>query len=133
MNSVATVYKWKGFYRPLVKKEITVADPTLQKYTGTYMYENTIANILKREDGYYLYSNGTYMKMHFSSETDFFNTESPVEKKFTRDASGNVNGYSRITDGKLLPPVMKIMNIDTLKGAEDFFNNIGWNYYQQRV
>ncbi len=132
MNSVASVYNWKGFYHPLVKKEITIADSIQQKYTGIYLYENTLAIVLKREDGYYLFSNGKYMKMHFSGETDFFNTESPAEKKFTKDAAGHVNGYTRTKDGEQLPQMVKVMDVDTLKGSDDFFNNIGWTLLENK-
>jgi tetratricopeptide (TPR) repeat protein len=90
------------------------------------LYENTIAAVIKKEDGYYLFSNGSDMKMHFSDETDFFNTESAVEKHFTKDASGYVTGYTRTLISEQLPKAVKVMNVDTLKGSDDFFNNIGW-------
>ena len=127
MNSVAAVYKWKGFYEPVFKKEITLPDQLLQNYAGIYVYENSFDYILKRTDGYYLFANGTYMKIHFSSETDFFNTENTVEKKIIADSTGTVTGYSRTLKGIPLPEAMKVLNPDTLTGKANFFNNIGWN------
>ncbi len=40
LNSVAIVYKWKGFYSPLVKKLASVPDTLLDKYVGEYYNEN---------------------------------------------------------------------------------------------
>jgi len=40
LNSVAKVYQWKDFYKPVVKKLISVPDTLLNKYAGEYYSEN---------------------------------------------------------------------------------------------
>lgn len=132
INSVATVYNWKGYYEPIVKKEIKVADTITQKYSGIYVNENIFINIIKREDGYYLFGEGIYMKMHFSNETDFFNIESTSEKYFINDASGNINALKIIWEGQELPLFVKVKNVDTLIVREDFYNSIGWTLLENK-
>ncbi len=132
MNSIASVYNWKGFYNPIVKKEAKVPDNVLQKYTGTYLIEDNFANISKGKDGYYYTANGDYNKMYFSSETSFFTLESPVEKEFTTDASGKITGFSRSLRGKPFSAAVKVLNPDTLKGSDEFFNTIGWSLLEHK-
>ena len=133
MNSVATVYNWKGFYKPVTKKEVTIPDHILQKYVGLYMVvKDRYTNIMKREDGYYLFADGKYGKMHFTNETDFFNIEFPTEKHFITDAAGNVTGYLRTLNGNKLPQAVKILKPDTLTGSADFFNSAGWNFLENK-
>lgn len=134
INSVASVYDWKGFYNPVTKKEIKVSEKTLQNYAGVYMHmEGRFTVIVKKEDGYYLFADGTYYKMYFSTETDFFNLEIPTEKHFITDASGKVSGYSRSLKGKPLSPGhVKVSDPDTLTGSENFFNIIGWTFLENK-
>ncbi len=126
MNSVASVYNWKGFYTPLVKAEVEVSDAYLQRCRGVYLIEDQFVNIVKKTDGYYLSQDGA-SKMHFSSPDDFFNLESPTEKHLLHDASGNVTGFTRKAKGRLLAEAVKVQNPDTLTGDADLFNSIGWD------
>jgi CubicO group peptidase (beta-lactamase class C family) len=133
INSVATVYDWKGFYEPLHKKVVKVSDKILQKYIGVYVVEkDRFTNIVKKDDGYYLYADGTFSKMHFTNKADFFNMEFSTEKHFIKDASGKVTGYLRTADGKELPSAVKVLNRDTLQGNAEFFNAIGWSFLENR-
>lgn len=126
INSVATIYNWKGFYSPVIKKEIIVDETVLQKYTGIYVNEEDFSQILKKDDGLYLYGNGTLSKMHFSNDTLFFNLESPLDKHFMKDKDGNVKGFTRTKEAEQLPAMVKVMRVDTLQGSPAFFNSIGW-------
>lgn len=132
LNSVATVYDWKGFYTPVLKREIAISDERLQKTVGTYLSPDGYANIIKDGNDYFLTSNGNRMKMHFSSDLDFYNKESIVDKKLIIDESGNVTGYARSRNGEAMPPMMKVMNTDTLRGNEMFFNSIGWDLLENK-
>lgn len=95
INSVATVYEWKGFYNPIIKKPITVQDSVLQKYIGKYKLWTSIYTVTKRDGDYWFGSNGVEGKMYFTSEKDFFNFEFKSEKEFYRDDTGKLVGIIR--------------------------------------
>jgi hypothetical protein len=66
LNSVATVYDWKGFYAPVNKKVVKVPEKTLQSYVGVYMVQkNTFVNIMKQKDGYYQFAEANIAKCIF--------------------------------------------------------------------
>jgi CubicO group peptidase (beta-lactamase class C family) len=133
LNSVATVYEWKGYYEPVYKTAIDVKDKTLQKYIGVYQVDGkALTHIVKQKDGYYLCADGMASKMYFSSETDFFNIEFSSEKHFVTDASGHVTGYLRSYNGEELPDAKKVLSPDTLNGDAEMFNAIGWSLLEQQ-
>lgn len=133
LNSVASVYDWKGFYGPITKKVVKVSDKILQTYVGVYMVQkNTFVNIMKRKDGYYQFADGNYYKMYFTNKADYFNMEVETEKHFVTDASGKVTGYTRTANGNPLPGATRIVNVDTLEGNEEFFNSLGWNFLENK-
>ena len=133
VNSVATVYQWKGFYTPVEKTVTNVPAKKLKTIEGVYMVQpDKFTNIMKRKDGYYLYAEGTYSKMYFSSDDDFFNMEFPTDKHLVRDDKGEITGYQRSINGETLPGAFKVMNPDTLQGSADFFNEVGWTFLQNK-
>jgi CubicO group peptidase (beta-lactamase class C family) len=134
INSVSRVYKWKDFSRePVAKKFVTVPDKVMESYLGVYSaMPNTFANLMKRDDGYYQFADGMYAKMYFTSETEYFVKEIDNEKHFIKDSSGKVIGYYRSINGKPLPKHVKILNVDTLNGVEQFFNDIGWSFLENK-
>jgi len=129
LNSVARVYKWKDFPgMPPTRKVVKVDEKKVQKYLGLYqVIPNTFSHLMKKDDGYYLYADGSFFKMYFTSDTSFFNKELPNEKHFLLDKNGTVKGYQRFMDGKWQEPHMRLSNIDTLKGTEQFFNDLSWH------
>lgn len=132
VNSVARVYGWKEFYKPVYKKTVAVPETIMQEYVGVYMgAPDRFVNIMKREDGYYQFADGNYSKMYFTSETDCFNMEVSSEKHFTRNAAGRVDGYIRTADGTQLKMV-KMLIPDTLQGSEQFFNSLGWSFLENK-
>jgi len=126
INSVAEVYKWKNFYFPEVKNEITVPEVLLKTYEGIYLFEDKYAIVLPKQDGYYLLTDGVYSKMHFTTEKDFFNEEFLSEKSFLRDSAGQVTGFSRRVKSKPHPPAVKVENADTLSLPGYQLNTMGW-------
>lgn len=137
-NSVATVYQWKDFYTPVFRNEINLPDSIFRKYTGDYLFENKLASIFKKQDGYYYWADGINSKMHFANEQEFYNQEFRVEKTFTNNAAGKITGYMRKVDGKELPPAIKITNPDTLTVPIDQLNSLAWHLienkqYQQAI
>ncbi len=133
INSVATVYNWKGFYQPIFKKAITLPDSILQKYVGVYTAEEDRFTIItKKEDGYSLFADGAYDKMYFTNETDFFNVTFPTEKHFLKDASGNITGYSRTLNGIPQSSLVKVLHPAALTGNEDLFGTAGWTFLENK-
>jgi CubicO group peptidase (beta-lactamase class C family) len=136
INSVARVYKWKDFPgMPETRKQVDVSEKSGQKYLGVYQAApNTFTHLVKKEDGYYQFAEGSYNKMYFTSDTSYFNKEFQNEKYFIADKNGNVTGYKRLMNGQWLAPHIRLTEpvIDTLKGSEDFFNTISWHLIESK-
>ena len=101
VNSVATVYKWKEFYTPTVKKAIPPTDAMLNAYVGKYVLNKDTVTI-SSENGKTMLrvSNGEVYRIYFSSEQDFFSPELPFDFKFEKDSNGkvvdiNLNNHGR--------------------------------------
>ncbi len=94
-NSVATVYGWKDYYKPVYKTVTDVDEAILEKYTGTYRAEGSTFTV-KREGNQLLISPypGIWVKVYFTSDTDFFVRESQDDMKFVVDEKGSVTGFS---------------------------------------
>ena len=112
LNSVASVYHWKGFDKPIQINTTKVPESLAVKYSGVYLYDGKIAEVIKKQDGLYYWTEGQDVKMYFTSDKDFVNMEFPSEKSFLTDSSGNVTGYSRMVNGKEFPNATKITRID---------------------
>lgn len=132
INSVAAAYNWKDFYNPVYKKQVPVSENTLQAYPGIYLYDDTWASVLKKDDGYYFYAAEIYAKMYFSSDSTFFNTEFLADKTFVTDAKGTITGYNRKVNSKVSPPATKIINPDTLNLDKRQLNEIAWHLLENK-
>lgn len=121
----------KPFLDP--KSAKTIPDDILSQYLGAYRVGSVFSNVVKQEDGYFLYQEGGYYKMYFTSEFDFFNVEFPSEKRFFRDATGRVAGYDRFYFGTQFPRVQKITQVDTLVAEARFFNEAGWHFLERKL
>lgn len=91
VNSVARVYGWEGFYKPVKKILYTPSADTIKAYLGTYNIENTNIEIIQKPDGLWL-TGPVNWKLYFTSEKDFFVYENQGKHSFTRDDAGNVTG-----------------------------------------
>jgi tetratricopeptide (TPR) repeat protein len=131
-NSVATVYKWKDFYNPVYRNEITVPESLLEKYPGIYLFEGKLASVFKKQDGYYYWTDGMSSKMHFSTEQEFFNQEFRADKTFITDTAGHVTGFKRKVGDKEYPIAVKITNVDTLYAPIDQINALAWHLLENK-
>lgn len=97
VNSVATVYQWKDFYSPQLKKVIELNDETLKAYVGKYQIENSGTFFLKSEEnGLFLYQGDFKAKLLFTAKSSFFFIEIPgSEFEFTKDSQNKVNGFTQ--------------------------------------
>jgi CubicO group peptidase (beta-lactamase class C family) len=132
LNSVAAVYNWQGFDKPVNVRTKKISETVAQKYPGVYLYEGKIAEVTKKQDGLYFWADGQDCKMYFTSDSDFINIEFMAEKSFIKDAAGNVTGYKRKANGTAYPPAIKITKVDTLTANEGQINNFGWHLLETK-
>jgi CubicO group peptidase (beta-lactamase class C family) len=132
LNSVAMVYKWKDFYNPVYKNEIAVPESVFEKYTGIYLFENKLARVYEKPDGYHFWAGGTDTKMHFSNEKEFFSQEFASDRSFISDAEGKITGYTRKVGDKEYPAAVKITNADTIHTSIDEIIMFGSHLLENR-
>jgi hypothetical protein len=76
INSVASVYEWKGFYKPVIKKEVTVQDSIYKQYIGIYKFDGVDQTVKVYQQNGKLWfhdsSSPVPWLMHFTSDKDFF-------------------------------------------------------------
>src|SRR5687768_15867027 len=101
INSVATVYGWKGFYTPVVKKTIPLPDTLRQRYTGDYKFETNdlTVKIVEKDKKLWFHFNGAPLpwEMHFTTQNDFFFLEMPTEQTFIINPENKVTGFEITT------------------------------------
>jgi CubicO group peptidase (beta-lactamase class C family) len=133
VNSVAKAYQWKNYYRePQQKNSIVVADSLIKSYEGVYLFDDQFAVIGKSNNTYHFYTDGIKAKMHFTSNTCFFNEEFQAVKEFIKDKNGNITGYKRTVNGKEFTNAIKLTSIDSLKAPALLIGNIGWYYFEEK-
>jgi len=101
INSVASVYNWKGFYVPKIKKVVTVNNQILKSYVGKYKLNNdTLIVTLENKDLMIRFNQKEKYKAWFTSDSDFFMIAAfNTEQKFTRDSQNKVNGFHINSNG----------------------------------
>lgn len=72
INSVAKVYHWKDFYKPVKKTVIQMPPATLQPYLGSYVLDGDTLTIKQQNGQLALDAVDGPWKIHFTSPTDFF-------------------------------------------------------------
>lgn len=132
LNSVASVYNWKGFDKPINVSTIEIPESTGEKYTGVYLYDGKISEVTKEKDGLYFWTANQNCKMYFTNEKDFVNIEFPTEKSFIVDSIGNATGYRRLANGKEFSPAIKVLQIDTLKVDAEEMISYGWHLLETK-
>jgi len=103
-NSVATVYGWKDYYKPVLKTVVDVDETVLDSYVGKYEAGGG-AYTIKKEDRNLLISPypDFWVNVYFTSDVDFFVREYEGEQKFVLDDKGKVAGFN--IGGMLVPKV----------------------------
>lgn len=95
LNSVATVYGWKGFYNPILRpKIISVPQNILETYVGEYKrkVESKFYIKISIRNGKLFYSEPDWdgFELFAGAENNFFSRENPVGISFNKDAEGKV-------------------------------------------
>ena len=101
INSIASVYNWKGFYAPKIKKVVTVRNDILKSYVGKYKLNNdTLIVTLENKNLMIRFNQKEKYKALFTSDSDFFMVAAfNSEQKFTRDSDNKVNGFHINSNG----------------------------------
>ena len=93
VNSVATVYGWKDFYTPTIRKTVAVSAATLNSYEGNYTLDkDTVAFSMASGKPMLIVNKQEFYHLYFSTEQDFFSPDLPFDLKFEKDADGKVTG-----------------------------------------
>ncbi|MBE0679188.1 MAG: serine hydrolase, partial [Bacteroidales bacterium] len=94
-NSVATVYGWKDYYKPVLKTVVDVDEAVLDSYAGKYEAGGDVFTI-KREGSNLMISPypDFWVNVYFTSDVDFFVREFEGDQKFVVDAKGKVTGFN---------------------------------------
>lgn len=104
-NSVASVYKWKDFYKPVMKDVIEIPDSILLTYTGNYSLNGETISFTKEESKLVLNFRGMRWPVFFTTDSDFFVFEYKADMKFVRDNEKQVNGITLF--GNVIAPKIK--------------------------
>ena len=92
--SVATVYGWKDYYTPKIKKIVPVADSLLDAYTGNYILERDSITIIRKGNRMILtVNNSESFQLFFSADQEFFTKEMPLEFTIDKEPSGIIKGF----------------------------------------
>jgi hypothetical protein len=94
-NSVATVYKWKDYYLPEIKKVVDVDTLVLDKYVGKYYLDGTTVTLKKSDNGLLVNVFGNvFWNVYFTSDSDFFIREFRGFLRFQTDKDNKVTGFN---------------------------------------
>jgi hypothetical protein len=100
INSVATVYQWVDFYKPVVKKVVYPDTSKLKDYAGEYKIANNTLRF--KLEGGHLYINqddSPYSRIYFESDDTFFIYFAPGSTvRFVRNEQAKVT-HLLIRDG----------------------------------
>ncbi len=92
VNSVATVYNWKEFYKPVIKKVEIVPDSILQTYVGEYeLGPNFILTVTVDQNRLIIQATGQpKFEVFPETQTRFFPKEFEALIEFVKDESGKI-------------------------------------------
>lgn len=96
VNSVASVYGWKDFYKPVIKKPVAVSGGIVDKYTGNYRFGTDTFSIQK-ENGNLIFKPKGYpfsWELVFTSDKEFFIKELTGDWTFITGSDGKVEGIN---------------------------------------
>jgi len=98
INSVALVYGWKDFYKPVEKKVVSLTTEQLKALEGKYQFQfrkgdTAYIRIIVKDNSIVLKQLWDGQEIPFLAESDlaFFNPDFPFILKFSKDADGTVN------------------------------------------
>ncbi|MEO7394030.1 MAG: hypothetical protein ABIU11_03760, partial [Chitinophagaceae bacterium] len=109
INSVATVYKWDGFYQPKIKKTVPVDGLILNTYVGNYKLNNVTVSFSMEGDKLIFIQDGQKKNINFISDKDFFMVETPNgEFSFLKDGNNKVEAV-QLKRGSNISKLTKVL------------------------
>lgn len=94
VNSVATVYNWKDYYLPEIKKVVDVDTTFLDKYAGKYDLNGTTVIFKKTDTGLSVNVPGSHFwKVYFTTDSDSFVRELRGNIRFHADRDNKITGF----------------------------------------
>ena len=101
VNSVASVYGWKDFYKPAVKKPMAVSDSLFALYAGKYLFNGDTMTLVRQGNTDYISFTPTEKyKIYFTAPDEFFSKEINVDLKFEKDKAGKIIGFYFMENNK---------------------------------
>jgi CubicO group peptidase (beta-lactamase class C family) len=103
-NSVATVYRWKDYYLPEIKKVVEIDESVSTRYTGKYDLNGM--NVIIKKGGSGLILNavaGLDWQIFFTSDSDFFVREFRGSLRFHTNKVNKVTGFN--FNGMMVPKI----------------------------
>ncbi|HEY0750636.1 MAG TPA: serine hydrolase domain-containing protein [Chitinophagaceae bacterium] len=95
LNSVASVYGWNEFYKPVKKKVVKVDDSIIDSYAGDYLLENDTVTISRKgTESFVTINRNTTFKIYFNADNEFFSPGlNQLEFKIDKDETGKVKEF----------------------------------------
>jgi hypothetical protein len=102
VNSVATVYGWKDFYKPIIKQVVAVPEKLLATYAGDYeLAPNFILTITNELGGLMSQATGQGKSALLAeTETKFFPKAFEAQLEFVKDDLGKVTKLILVQNGR---------------------------------
>ena len=93
INSIAIVYKWENYYKPVLKTVVKIDSVELSKYVGKYTSNDRDYIISQDKENLFLELIGQKWQIYFTSATDFFMYQAPgINHKFILE-NNNVQAF----------------------------------------
>lgn len=105
INSIASVYQWKDFYKPIVKKLVAVADSISSAYVGKYEIRPQFILTITKENGQ-LKAQATgqgKLDLFPEAENKYFVKVANIILEFVRNESGMVDKVFIYQNGGKIP------------------------------
>ena len=104
LNSIATVYNWKGFYKPTIKKLVTLSDMVLARYPGGYTFDDSSSLSIRRL-GNHLEIKGQdeeeeWQEMYFTQDNEFFVRSNRLRYVFLKENGSLIFDTLLLTNGR---------------------------------
>lgn len=105
VNSVATVYGWKDYYNPVVRKTVKVAEEVLDSYAGVYEVSPGFAiSITRKKEALFAQATNQAQFPLFPEEPNkFFFKVVEASLEFIKDDSGRISHLILHQNGQSIP------------------------------
>lgn len=100
VNSVAFVYHWKDFYKPVIKEVISLPDSIISSYVGEYLFGDKKLSVVKKKNKLFIEEDWPW-EIYFTSENYFFVSEVEGNFTFQRNNERKTTGILDVKSGRI--------------------------------